>query len=510
MELVRRSNPAFRHINYPGLPLSQLAPELPSNREPGASFHWIFGSDNPNDTCLVTGKRAHPNLRPYIKDGGAGYTVPPTVTLPGGAVGNAVLLGSSVKTTITNGGTGYPTPTQITLTATGGTYAPGGHPPVLKAITVAGGVITAIATVDPGAGILVPPTITVTAPSGTGAVITLTLPQGVRRITVTNGGTGYTSPPAVSVNGGTAGASLTASAFAIVAGGIVTAVYLFDCGFGYTSVPTITFTGTGTGAAATAEIGTNLVRCIELTDPGNQAPGSTLACTLTGGDGSIAATAEMMQSTGVYTRSANSLTIPSGGTNDTNGQNGLTLPLLDDGEFTLFVVAKIPAGSATGPIIMGTMTNAGSATGGFELKYQSSVTAYRLTDNNLILAGASLARPAGAVDGTYALFVYSVAPQAGESVTPSADKLQSYALTGQMGAAASTEVATGARPALSRRRLVSVGNGWNLTASFRLGFEVCEIIAFRKGKGRMTPAEIAGVRARSTARMAARNITLQN
>ena len=72
------------------------------------------------------------------------------------------------------------------------------------------------------------------------------------KITVTNGGTGYTSAPTVVFTGG--GFTTVATAKAVIAGGAVSYIYITATGAGYTSSPTITFTGgAGTGAAATVD-----------------------------------------------------------------------------------------------------------------------------------------------------------------------------------------------------------------------------------------------------------------
>lgn len=82
--------------------------------------------------------------------------------------------------------------------------------------------------------------------------------KGVKTITVTNGGSGYTTAPTVTFSG-TGGAEATA----IISGGSVTAITLirdadgitFDKEGTYTSAPTITFAGGGgTGASATVTI----------------------------------------------------------------------------------------------------------------------------------------------------------------------------------------------------------------------------------------------------------------
>ncbi|GEM_PF-4007713 len=74
----------------------------------------------------------------------------------------------------------------------------------------------------------------------------------VYSVSVTNGGTGYTSAPTVSLIGG--GGTL-AKATATVSGGAVTLVTVTNVGANYTSAPTVVFTGGGgIGATATASL----------------------------------------------------------------------------------------------------------------------------------------------------------------------------------------------------------------------------------------------------------------
>jgi hypothetical protein len=76
-------------------------------------------------------------------------------------------------------------------------------------------------------------------------------PQGLGSVTVTNGGTGYTSAPTVTFVGG--GQGINAAATATVAGGAVTAITLTNAGSNYNSAPTVVLTGGGgTGATAAA------------------------------------------------------------------------------------------------------------------------------------------------------------------------------------------------------------------------------------------------------------------
>jgi hypothetical protein len=94
---------------------------------------------------------------------------------------------------------------------------------------------------------------------GPGGVISgFIVPQqvnGVASITVTSGGSGYTSAPTVSFTGG-GGTGAVATTW--VAGGQVTSVEVTNPGSGYTSAPTVNFTGGGGGGAtATAYLDIN-------------------------------------------------------------------------------------------------------------------------------------------------------------------------------------------------------------------------------------------------------------
>ncbi len=106
--------------------------------------------------------------------------------------------------------------------------------------------------------------------------------QPVRSVTVTAGGSKYTSAPNVTFTGGNgSGANATATLGFAVAGITVT-----NPGSGYTSVPTVTITGGGgTGATATATVILRRVTGITVTNGGS---GYTTApsVNITGGGGS--------------------------------------------------------------------------------------------------------------------------------------------------------------------------------------------------------------------------------
>lgn len=88
---------------------------------------------------------------------------------------------------------------------------------------------------------------------GKGIAPTVGTSGSLAAISLTDGGSGYTSAPAVAITGG--GGS-GAAATAIVSGGEVTGFNITNPGSGYTTAPTIALTGGGgADAAATAVLG---------------------------------------------------------------------------------------------------------------------------------------------------------------------------------------------------------------------------------------------------------------
>jgi len=91
----------------------------------------------------------------------------------------------------------------------------------------------------------------------------------VSDIKVTNGGSGYTSAPTVTIDSPTGpGIAVPAQATATVENGAVTLVTVRTAGSQYVGVPNVTFSGGGgTSAAATAEIDAIYYDVLDATDP---------------------------------------------------------------------------------------------------------------------------------------------------------------------------------------------------------------------------------------------------
>lgn len=144
-----------------------------------------------------------------------------------------------------------------------------------------------------GSGYTSPPAITLSGGGGTGAAAEAVIALAVSSVSVTNGGTGYTSAPSVAfIGGGGWGATGTASIAQAISSLSVT-----NSGSGYTSAPSVSFSGGGgTGAAATANL-LNSVSAISVTAAGS-GYSSAPTVSITGGGGTGAtATASLINGT---------------------------------------------------------------------------------------------------------------------------------------------------------------------------------------------------------------------
>ena len=130
------------------------------------------------------------------------------------------------------------------------------------------GGVESISVGNPGGGYDETTTVTISG-DGTGAtadVVLGSIADQVGSFTITNAGSGYTSAPAVSTNGGV---DLVATAVLSTAGS-VKSVTVDVPGTGYTVAPTVAFTGGGgTGAAGTAVLSGDGVASVTITNAGS-------------------------------------------------------------------------------------------------------------------------------------------------------------------------------------------------------------------------------------------------
>tara|TARA_B100000029_G_scaffold516765_1_gene633865 strand:- start:14530 stop:22938 length:8409 start_codon:yes stop_codon:yes gene_type:complete len=146
--------------------------------------------------------------------------------------------------------------------------------------TVSGGVVTDLQLVSIGSGYISIPTVYITGGGGAGATATIEFSGILSDISVTDVGVGYTSPPTVSISApdvatipdGAGGqqASIQATATCqITAGGEVDFITIVEPGTGYHSPPTISLVGGGPTVTGTVEGTLNgAVLAITLTSGG--------------------------------------------------------------------------------------------------------------------------------------------------------------------------------------------------------------------------------------------------
>ncbi len=127
------------------------------------------------------------------------------------------------------------------------------------------GVITGLTLTNGGSGYTSAPVVTFVG-NGTGASATATVVMDiVSGIIVTNAGSGYTAATVDIAGGGGIGAVATTT---IGPGGTISGITVTNPGAGYTSAPTITITGDGTGATAVSVV-SGSVTALALASGGN-------------------------------------------------------------------------------------------------------------------------------------------------------------------------------------------------------------------------------------------------
>ena len=174
-----------------------------------------------------------------LSEPGAGYQSAPTVTLSNsnasGASFSVGVTGSVESLTVTAAGSGYTSePTVVFSTAQGLTKA------IANVVLSGSGTISSVELVSGGSGATGPVTATLSGGGGTGGALAVEMQYAVSSVTVTNGGTGFLSPPSIAFQANASESNATsAAATATVSGGSITAVTV-TAGGSYTLPPTVT------------------------------------------------------------------------------------------------------------------------------------------------------------------------------------------------------------------------------------------------------------------------------
>lgn len=233
-------------------------------------------------------------------NGGNTYTAEPTVTIAaqgaGATAGQVYMKVNSA--TLVNGGTGYIAGDSLLITggagttnatiqvltvgafgeivtfvlATSGLYS---QIPILDNNSVIGGsgsaatfnltmCVDSVAVSNGGSGYVTPPTVTLTSPTGYGAIVVSRLDgDSVVDLKVVANGTAYRDIPTVSITSGSG-----ATAFAHLTPTGIASFNITAPGYSYTSA-TVTIVGDGEGAEANAVIVGGEIVDIEVTNPGS-------------------------------------------------------------------------------------------------------------------------------------------------------------------------------------------------------------------------------------------------
>ena len=229
-----------------------------------------------------------------------------------------------------------------------------------------------------GSGYTTPPNVTVSAPNqanGVQATIVASISNAASTITnisITSGGSGYTSFPSVTIDAPTSPYGVQAQAVVTsITSGAVSSIQITNPGYGYSTAPSVTFSSGS--AAATAVIGSGLVSSLSITNAGS---GYTSAPTISfsGGGGSGAAAVAgpltfktgtigiLVTTSGTGYSSVPSVVIdaaPSGGT------NAAATAIVFGGQVTQVIVTNPGAGYTTVPSVSfsgGSPTTAATAT----------------------------------------------------------------------------------------------------------------------------------------------------
>jgi hypothetical protein len=168
---------------------------------------------------------------------GSGITATATSTIFNGGVRKVI---------ITNRGSGYKNPPRVAISSapTGGFTAIGIATMISDIVDCNGTVsdkVQGVELINSGYGYTVAPSISFIGGGGSGAEAITEIADGILGvIAITNGGSGYTSAPTVTISSPGVGIGATSKAVALInSSGIVTSIRIVDSGIGYTTAPII-------------------------------------------------------------------------------------------------------------------------------------------------------------------------------------------------------------------------------------------------------------------------------
>lgn len=282
-----------------------------------------------------------------ITNTGEGYATPPTVTFsppPTGttATGTANMDsdGRVTSVTITDPGSGYTANPTVTFSA-----APVGGTDAVGTGIYSGQSVGAVSVISGGVDYTYAPVVTFSEPDrangvqATGTAVINAATRTVVTIQVTNAGSGYTSPPTVTLDAG--GGAL---AFALLEGGELISVDILFEGEGYAYPPLIEFDNVGSGgsgAAATPIMQDGKVIGATITDGGSGYTSAPTINFVVGDDANAFAT--------VTNGAITAITVTDGGRNF-NGAPRVIISSVDGGGAT--ATATFSGGAITGVTVV--------------------------------------------------------------------------------------------------------------------------------------------------------------
>jgi hypothetical protein len=211
------------------------------------------------------------------------------------------------------------------------------------------------------------------------AAATAKINATVQAVNLTNGGS-YTSAPTVSFTGG----SGTGAAATVTFSGSVTGLTETAIGTGYTSAPTVGFTGggAGSGAAANANL-TGVVGSITVTNPGTYTSTPTITFNNTGTGGNAAAAtavrSDYVSAVNVTNAGNNYLTPPTVSFSGGSGSGAAAIANLS-GVVSSVSITSAGSGYTTAPTVSFANTGTGGTGAAATCTINGSVVAVNLTN----------------------------------------------------------------------------------------------------------------------------------